>query len=146
MFEEAVDSKEGGGMEENGGEQAGDGEHSASCENLHVAARFFWFLCWLEQAANTRGEIVIVGNESGKERREAGRGAHARDANQSFGEKERAMGVASDGAIVGGPFGETRPGAFERCEAADKWEGVGDEEKQEALEIVTRGMVGAFVA
>src|ERR1039458_2804836 len=55
------------------------------------------------------------------------------------------MGIARDGEIVRGPFGDSGPGLLKAAEAAEKRKNSGGQQYQEAFEIIARTAVGALV-
>lgn len=126
--------------------RASESDRRAGDENPHTPPQILRRAALNKQAIDARRKIGFVGNESGKERRETRRRAHARDADQGFRERKRAMLITFDSGVVGGPFREARPGAFKRSEGADERKSVGSKEEQQAHEIVACGMMSNFVA
>src|ERR1017187_2856361 len=99
-----------------------------------------------QQAVHARRDLAAISQKRGGERRRRQSPSHAGDAHQRGGEGKRQVGVAGRCVVIGGPFGEARPAAFDGVEAVEAGQQAGRQQQQQALQIVARNPVRFLVA
>src|ERR1039458_8919900 len=99
-----------------------------------------------EEAVRAFGEFAGIAQECGGDGRGGDGSAEARHAHERGGEGEGRRGVACDRRVIGSPFGEAGPGAFESREAVDSGQEAGRKQEEQALQIVVGAAVRFLVA
>src|SRR5439155_17788962 len=88
----------------------------------------------VEEALDAGLEITAIEEARGEGRRRGA--AEAGHAHEGGGERERALVIALNRVVIGGPFGEAMPVPLQRAEAVASGEEAGSEPDEEALEVV----------